>query len=364
MGEEMLEYKCPCCGGAIQFDAKAQKLKCPYCDTEFEVDLLKTLAEQDQEAQEDDLTWEARPESQWQEEETQGMRVYACQSCGGEIIADQNTGATCCPFCGNPVVFARQFSGDLKPDLIIPFKLDKEAAKAGLKRHLSGKPLLPKVFRDQNHLDQVQGIYVPFWLFDAQVSGDVQYRASRTRVWSDPNYDYTETSFFRVRRQGKVDFQAVPVDGSSKLADMLMESIEPYNLEESVDFCTGYLAGYLADRYDVTAQQSTERANERMRKSTEDAFASTVQGYTMVTPERSSIRLSQSRARYALYPVWILNTTWKDQSYLFAMNGQTGKFVGDLPMDRGAFWRWLAGLFGAGALAAYVILFLLGLAGI
>jgi len=52
-------------------------------------------------------------------------------------------------------------------------------------------------------------------------------------------------------------------------------------------------------------------------------------------------------AKYALYPVWLLNTSWNGKKYTFAMNGQTGKLVGDLPMDKGAFWRWFAGLFAA-----------------
>ena len=129
-----------------------------------------------------------------------------------------------------------------------------------------------------------------------------------------------------------------------------------------MDFKTAYLAGYLADKYDVDAGQSVERANARIKRSTEDAFASTVQGYMTVTPESSTIRLHNGTAKYALYPVWILNTSWNGQKYTFAMNGQTGKFVGDLPVDKGAYKKWLFGLtggIGAVIFAASYLLWLL-----
>ena len=358
------EYKCPCCGGAIAFDSTLQKMKCPFCDTEFD---METLADYDQALQADQgdrMEWETSAGQEWSDGEADGLRTYVCKSCGGEIVGDANTAATSCPFCGNPVVMMGQFSGTLKPDLVIPFKLDKKVAKAGLQKHLSGKRLLPRVFRSQNHIDEIKGVYVPFWLFDAEADAQIRYQATRVRSWSDSDYDYTETSHYLIHRGGSVAFDHVPVDGSTKMADDLMESIEPYDFSDAVDFKTAYLAGYLADKYDVDAQQSVERANARVKRSTEEAFAATVQGYATVTAESSSIRLRGGRATYALYPVWLLNTTWQGKQYTFAMNGQTGKFVGDLPVDKSAATRWLLGLSVGGSIALYALAQLLHLLGI
>ena len=127
---DLMEYKCPCCGGSIVFDPDAQQMKCPYCDTQFELETLKAYDEElkkDKEVKEDN--WQEREEQEWREGETDGMRIYICQSCGGEVIADQYTAASSCPFCGNPVIMKGQIAGDLKPDYVIPFKLDKNAAK-------------------------------------------------------------------------------------------------------------------------------------------------------------------------------------------------------------------------------------------
>ena len=332
--ETLQEYKCPCCGGAIAFDSKLQKMKCPYCDTEFDVETLKGYDDELKSDQADKMEWETSAGSRWQEDETKGLRSYVCKSCGGEIVGDETMAATTCPFCGNPVVMMEQFAGTLKPDLVIPFKLDKNAAKAGLIKHLTGKRLLPKIFKDQNHIDEIKGIYVPFWLFDTDVDAKVRYRATRVRSWSDKRYNY------------------------SKMADDLMESIEPFNFNDAVDFQTAYLAGYFADKYDVTEQDSINRANERVKRSTEQAFESTVTGYSSVTTENSNIQLHGGKAKYALYPVWLLNTTWNGNKYTFAMNGQTGKFAGDLPVDKKAAAKWTLLLTGIFAAASYALAFL------
>ena len=341
------EYKCPCCGGAIAFDSTLQKLKCPYCDTEFEMETLESYDQELQQDSADRMTWESEPHNQWEEGEADALRAFVCQSCGGEIVADEHTAATSCPFCGNPVVMLGRLSGSLKPDLVVPFQLDKKAAKEALQRHYNGKRLLPKVFRQENHIDEIKGIYVPFWLFDAGANASVRYRATRVRSWSDSNYHYTKTSHFAVIRKGSMEFVQVPVDGSSKIPDDLMESLEPFDLSRAVDFQTAYLAGYLADKYDVDSQQSIQRANERIRKSTEEAFAATVMGYSTVVPESSNIQLENGKVQYALLPVWLLNTTWDGKRYTFAMNGQTGKMVGNLPMDKSLYSKWLFGLTGA-----------------
>ncbi len=335
-----MEYKCPCCGGAIAFDATLQKLKCPYCDTEFELETLQSYDNNLKEDRPDEMQWDTSAGSEWQAGEAEGMRVYVCKSCGGEIVAEDTTAAMSCPYCGNPVVMSQNVSGMLKPDYVIPFKLDKKAAKAAFQNYTKGKKLLPRLFRDETHIDKMQGVYVPFWLFDADADANIRYRATRVRTWSDSRYNYTETSYYSVQRGGSVGFDHVPVDGSKKMADDLMESIEPYDFSAAVPFQSAYMAGFVADKYDVDAESSISRANERVKRSTERIFADTVQGFSSVTVENSNVQLHNGRAKYALYPVWLLNTSWNGGQYIFAMNGQTGKFVGDLPMDKSAYWKY------------------------
>jgi len=358
------QYKCPCCDGAIEFDSTSQKMVCPYCDTEFDVETLKGYDDILKTDHSDNMEWSLDEKDTWTEGEAEGMRIYVCNSCGGEIVGDENTVATACPFCGNPTVMMGNVAGTLRPDFVIPFKLTKDDAKRALTRHMSGKRLLPKLFRSENRINEIRGIYVPFWLFDTEADAGIRYKATTVRAWREGNYDCTETCYYAVYRAGKVAFDNIPVDGSTKMADDIMESIEPFDFREAVDFQTAYLSGYLADKYDVSADDSIPRVNDRVKRSTAEAFAETVTGYSTVMAEDTKITIDSGRAKYALYPVWLLNTKWQDKVYTFAMNGQTGKFVGDLPVDKGLWWKWFlisSGIASAALTALSYVLWMMGI---
>lgn len=355
---DVLEYKCPSCGGALRFDSGIQKMKCPFCDTEFDVETLKAYDDVlKNERKDEDPHWipydQTSGNGDWTEEEREHLRAYNCNSCGAQIIGDETLAATSCPYCGNPVVMTDQFTGTLKPDYVIPFQLDKEAAKAAFLQNMKGKILLPRFFKSEATLNEIKGLYVPFWLFDCDTDSSIRYRGTRTMTWSDANYIYTKTDNFLVLREGNLSFCRVPVDGSIKMDDAYMEAIEPFDYTALTDFQTAYLAGYLANRYDQDAAQSEERANARIRQSVADTFASTAKGYATLTPQDVKIALQRGEIRYAMLPVWTLNAAYRGKVYSFAMNGQTGKFVGELPMDKGKFWGlMLAFTAGFSAIAA------------
>lgn len=352
-----LEYKCPNCGGKLEFDSSTQKMNCPYCDSEIDVEALRSFDEKlNRENLEDTADFKMSGEMLNED----GMSVYVCNSCGGEIIADENAAATHCPYCGNPVIFTGKLTGVLKPDWVIPFKLNKDDAKRELQNHLKGKPLLPKIFKSQNHIDEIKAIYVPFWLYDADIDGSFAYEGLRIRTWSDSKYNYTETSHYEIIRDGALKFEHIPADGSSKMPDDLMESIEPYDFSQAVDFQTAYLSGFLADKYDVTAEDNNPRVQTRMIESLSNSLKGTVNGYSSLKEIDRRCRFGDAKVSYALYPVYILNTTWNGNKYVFAMNGQTGKFVGDLPIDKGKAAGYTIGLTAGFSAAAAAVIWLLG----
>lgn len=332
---DLIEYKCPSCGGKLEFSPGAQQMQCPFCDSALDVAALQSFDEVLNQAQPDQGAFQADTGDTWEQGEAEGMRIYKCQSCGGEIMADETTAASNCPYCDNPVIMTGQLSGDLKPELVIPFKFDKEAAKKALRSHMEGKRLLPKVFKDENHIDEIKGVYVPVWLFEADSDSQMVFKAHKSRTWSDNMYNYREIKYFSAVRAGTMSFANLPVDGSTKMDDTLMESLEPFQIGEATEFQTAYLSGYLADKYDVDAEASMPRAEERMKQSIRDAFVQTLREYDGYDREQEHINLQSGRVKYALYPVWMLNTSWNGERYTFAMNGQSGKFVGNLPSDKG-----------------------------
>lgn len=361
MPAQITNYKCPACTGPLHFESSSGKMECEYCGSVFEVAEIENMyaganqqastaaAQAEEHAKEEAAQIQQMAEEGWDMSGTtdwgadgNGMVSYNCPSCGAELIFDQNTIATSCPYCDNPTFVPGKMDGTLKPDVIIPFKLDKEAAKAALRKHTQGKKLLPKAFTNENHLDEIKGVYVPYWLYDATADGDFRFDATRTRSWSDSDYNYAETEHYEITRSGTLRFEHIPADGSSKMDDDLMDSIEPYDYSEAVPFQSAYLTGYMADKYDVTAQDNLERANNRVKNSTSQVFRDTVNGYDTVSEKFKTVRVRNGKAKYALYPVWLMNTTWNDKKYVFAMNGQTGKIVGDMPMDKRAYWKWRA----------------------
>ncbi|MCL2339805.1 MAG: hypothetical protein FWC59_02765 [Actinomycetia bacterium] len=356
----VITYKCPNCGGRVEFESSIQKLKCPYCDSTFDVQALQSLDQV--------LNSPAPPANQpadwqmgnqqWSPEEQANMNVYACQTCGGEIITDATLAATSCPYCGNPVVFSEKFSGKLKPDRIIPFQLDKAAAKAALLAHYAGKPLLPKNFKDDNFIDEIKGVYVPYWLFDATCAADGLYECSNSALIPGPEADTLITTFYSVARSGTLNFRDVPVDAAAKLADDLTESLEPFDFQALAPFQTAYLAGYFANMYDVESTTAIQRAEQRMQSTATQELNDSVQGYQTVSTKRLSIQYQNPLCSYALLPIWLLSTTYNKQVYTFAMNGQTGRLVGNLPVDKGRFWRYFFGI-GCGVMLVVALIALL-----
>jgi DNA-directed RNA polymerase subunit RPC12/RpoP len=353
-------YKCRACGAPLRFDGEEQKLVCDYCGTSYDISEYESPEEKSQPAGE---TAESRS-GQWEENtgnegwaEEYGMHAYICPSCGAELICDRETVATSCPYCGNPAVIPGKFSEDCRrPDFVLPFRLSKEQAAAQLKKHYRGKKLLPKNFSDANHIQEIKGIYVPFWLFDGKSRGDAHFACSNSSSSRRGDYIVTTTRHYDVYRSGEMNFSGLPVDGSSKMPDDYMDSIEPYDYRDLKSFSGAYLPGFLADKYDVSSSDAAERAEVRFRKSFTDAMNRTVRGYETVLPAGGHYDLVPGRISYALMPVWLLNTKWKDKTYLFAVNGQTGKMAGDLPIDGKKQNIWFFGLL-AGITALLSLLF-------
>ena len=380
MSTGVVNYQCPSCTAPLRFDAESGQLECDFCGSSFSVaeveDVYAAKSEEAKRAGEaieasaassegadapDSATEGAGGVSVGTAEEVvsssaaadvsagagvaqvrqqtavapvPSMVIYNCPSCGAELICDETTVATSCPYCDNHTVIPTRYSGEFKPDFVLPFAKTKEEAIAALKSHYKGRPFLPDTFTDGNHVKEVKGVYVPFWLFDGSASGSASFEATRSRTYLSGNYRVTETDHFDVYRSGSISFLGIPVDASTKMPDDYMDSIEPFDYRALVPFSPAYLPGYLADKPDVDVEACGERADARAEVTVLDNLRDTVVGYEMVLARGSSTGVVRERSHYAMLPVWMLSTRGEDAPYLFAMNAQTGKMVGDLPVDK------------------------------
>lgn len=336
----IVNYKCPNCTASMSYNGKQNKMTCEYCGSTFDLDDLEALKTDEkeleaEEAEGKDNHWEGFQPEEWQTGDMEGMKVWNCTSCGAEVIAEDTAGSMKCPYCDNAMIMPEQFAGMFLPDYIIPFKKDKKEAVEALKKHYLKKPLLPSVFKAQNHLEEVKAVYVPFWLFDLEASGRFRYQGVNTHVYKRGDYEYTERRYYAVVRSGKMGFMKVPVDGSETIDDTMMEAIEPYDYKDLEPFNISYLSGYMANKYDIEPDKLTDRVYERIEQSMKTAFSNTAPEYQELHPIQEKINICEKGGvKYGLFPVWFLNTKWNGKDYRFAMNGQTGKLIGDLPVGK------------------------------
>lgn len=348
MANTSVSYKCPNCGAPLSFLPGKKNVTCEYCGTEFEVaaieEMFQTQNEMAAAAEEAQQTkWETENAGdEWTSDEAAALKALTCSSCGAELVCDENTMATECVYCGNPTMIPKRFDGKLKPDYVIPFKKTKADAVEALKNFYKGHYLLPDNFTANNRVEAIQPMYVPFWLFDSQINAQAEFRAKKVRRYDSGNMIVTETKVYNCQRVAKMGFEKIPVDGSKKMDDAYMESIEPFNYAELVPFSTAYLTGYLADKYDVDAENCAPRADKRVENSAVDVLRSSVKDFNSVDLVNAAVVKDVGKVIYALVPVWILTTRYQDKPYTFMMNGQTGKVVGSLPFDSGKAFKYPA----------------------
>ena len=359
---EITGYKCPCCGSVLKYvPTEDEKLTCQSCSNTFEISLLEELAGFDGK---DNQTFEwgdYKKDYESNQEHLENIVTYICKSCGAEIEADQTTAATHCPYCDSEVVIGDRVTGGIKPNGIIPFKFGPDGLLERVKEFTKGKKLLPKNFFSTYKISQVQGVYVPFWLFDADMDGKVVLEGTRTRFFSDSKYNYTETSYYLSFNDGQIGFSKIPVDGSKKMDNDLMDSVEPFDFSELKEFDPAYLSGYLADRFDEDPDVSLPRASARMIESTVEQFRRSVaRQYATVTLKHHDLHAQNANVKYVLLPMYLLNLEYDGKKYRFAVNGQTGKMVGELPIckKKKNLYFWLTTLIvtAIAALIAFLLL--------
>ncbi len=353
----VLEYKCPCCDANLKFSGSKQKMVCEYCGNTFVPEAVKAFHEAG--TQGDAFTWEPPEKAHWSQSEQENLNGFECPSCGGQILSDETTAATFCPYCDNPAVIPSRVSGGWKPDAVIPFQKTKADAQKAFQELCKGKPLLPKDFASRQRVEKITGMYVPFWLYSCGGSQDATYRATRVHHWSDSKYNYRRTDHYLLNRSAKAEFSGIPMDGSRRMDNAIMESIEPYDFSQLMDFDTAYLSGYLADKYDVEHTLGEERIRQRVGATFDQQLSASVLGYATAVPFRKNLQVSHSKARYVLLPVWMLTSRYKDKTYIFAMNGQTGKMTGTFPICAQRSAAWFAGICAGVAAVVTLIQYLL-----
>ena len=337
----VVQYKCPNCGGGLIFDAVKQDFICEYCDSVFkEQDFFGSDRKLDSEMSDQENT-----------SEYENALLYSCPSCGAEIITDETTAATTCYYCSNPVVLSGKLSGALKPDYIIPFKIDKKTAIDKFKSFCGKKKFLPKNFLSDSRLEEIKGVYFPYWYIDCDANGSLNATSTQIRSWIVGDIKYTETTIMGHFRQGNMKIRNMPETALKSKDRDLMKYVCPFDCVDFVPFSMSYLSGYFAEKRDIEKDEIFQQSVDKIKSYSAEKLKSSINS-TGINIKNSQINVGESQWRYNLLPVWVLNYKHGDKNYIYALNGQTGSLYGELPVSK----KKLATLFAAVAGVSAVLL--------
>jgi len=315
----VIDYKCPNCTATLKFNPTNQRWDCEYCKSSFD---LKDLSVNDEKYE----RTKTKP--------LKDLDVYACKNCGAKVMTDHNTTATFCVYCKSTAIMKDRLTGELEPDKIIPFNKTKEEAIKTFKAVGVRKILMPREFSDPKNIEEIRGVYIPFWLFDIECSGNINSKCTRVSTWSSFNYIYTKTDYYDVTRGGESFFDNIPVDASKNFNDAIMNSIEPFDYKKLKEFNYGYLSGFYAEKYDLKDEEISHIAAQRARETMQNYLRDDISGYSSNMITNTNIKGKVSKGEYVLLPVWMLNIKYKDEIRTFAMNAESGKMIGDIPIDK------------------------------
>lgn len=369
----VITYKCPNCGGGLQFDPATQKYKCEFCFSLFTQEELEQLyREEEQESDKESRKHQAESEniseksehgsekpeygSEKPENQDEGTVLYQCPSCGAQIVTDETTAATFCYYCHNPVVLSGRVSGEFRPDEVIPFAIDRKQAEKMFVDWIQKKHFVPADFFSKKQIEKLSGIYFPYWVFGCKVNGQLKAEGVKIHTWRSGDMQYTETKRYDVARSGIMDIRNVARNALQKADRDLIEGVLPYDMEKAQPFSGGYLTGFAAEKRDMEQADFRETLRAEIEEyARSDMRSQAESGYHRIQVQAQNMEIQEESWKYMLFPVWLLTYQDKkrDKVYYFALNGQTGRICGALPVD----FKKLSMLF-AGIFVPLLILFL------
>lgn len=336
-----LSINCPNCGAELYFNADKQKLHCNFCDSEYTDEDLQKLNPSS--------LYESKNKEKENAEFCEHMMEYECPNCGAEAVTDEHTIADICVYCHSAVMVKGRLSGQIKPDRVIPFKYGKDEAQRKLVAMAKKRWFVPKDFFSKSQLDKIRGVYYPFWITDSDTDATLSAQATRLRVWRTSKLEYTETSRFNIHRQGFIHFEDITTCAFSEADKEMLEGVLPYPSDALTEFSMPFLSGFQAKKRNIEWQKLSDEVKQRMNDYAKSLLSNTINGYHSVKVNNTRIAVQKIHWEYSLLPIWIMTYKSKKISkgskdtYIYAMNGYTGKVYGEFPLS----FKKLAAVCGA-----------------
>ena len=328
--EKETDKKCPNCGATVVFDPASGKMHCDYCG--YSCELPKP--EEGNEICEMDFESALHTESfDW----GQQKKEVQCKQCGAVTVYDALETAAVCPFCGSTSVMPAATENTIAPGAVCPFAITKEQAGERFSNWLKGKLFAPKKAKRNARPDAFQGVYLPYWTYDAQTTSNFTGRAGYDKRVKDRDGNVrTETDWRHVSGVYQEFFDDVTIMASKRQADSGVRACEPFDFSKLVPYSPQVVAGFVAERYSVGLKEGWASAQRTIQSRLNSSISSYIRRHWNADRSDSvhfSTLYSNITYKYLLVPTWISSFKYKDKVYQFAVNGQTGKVGGKAPVS-------------------------------
>ena len=353
------KFTCPACGAQAEWNPAKQGLICPFCGTEspyqadpstgaiVETDLVAALRE----LSDDQRGWQAE------------RRSVQCQSCKAVMVYDPTRVGQNCEFCGSPALVPyEEIKAPIRPQSLLPFKVARTAVHDSMRQWYAGRWFAPNALKRRALVDQIKGLYIPYWTFDARVhcpwtaeAGHYYYVQERVR---DNQGKWQTRQVRKVRWEpasGAVDhfFDDEPVPGTKGVQRDLLKAVEPFPTKDLVPYDASYLSGYVVEHYQVVLVDAARQSRDSMHEQLRAMCARQVPGDT-----HRNLRIFPSYSgetfKHILVPIWLLTYTYGSRAYQVVANGYTGRLAGRYPKSG---WK-IAGAVLLAIIVALIVLFL------
>ena len=307
------DIKCPGCGTSIgiNFDPSSATLSCPFCGLSTQLPTPQKGAV----AQELDFNSALQRASvDW----GRYKKIIVCSNCGGQTVYDSEQVSGACPFCGSTSVApAAENAQIMEPNAIIPFSIRKDQVQDCFIDFVKKKKLAnKKVFNCK--LENIVGIYLPFWTFDT-------YTASFYYAYRD-NGIYAESDHVSGNWYQNID--DITIFATNRLSHPFISKVQEYDFTKAVPYSSQYLAGIPAERYTLGLNECWERSKKLITETLKKAVH---RSNRHLRVEEIATNYYNVKFRYLLAPIYLAKYKYGDKTFLVAINGQTGKTHCDVP---------------------------------